>query len=224
MYRRLRIIRSLLLYKEKNMSDILYDAAVEYQKLRGIIYKIVVGRKNQSYNIMLHFPPESFFHLAGLQHLEDITFPSTNKERIYKEILNKKFTIDNINTSVFYDEWFIEERLNDFKFLQNMIETNSFYYKINARRYIQYTNIKADYLCEHKQDMNTIYLFLVKEKLRPRFKDECRGCSLFTKHDYDYSNGTSKTTTLLIEKNENNNIEVIFRNPSYVEKSVVTNP
>ena len=224
MYRRLRIIRSLLLYKEKNMSDILYDAAVEYQKLRGIIYKIVVGRKNQSYNIMLHFPPESFFHLAGLQHLEDIPFPSTNKERIYKEILNKKFTIDNINTSVFYDEWFIEERLNDFKFLQNMIETNSFYYKINARRYIQYTNIKADYLCEHKQDMNTIYLFLVKEKLRPRFKDECRGCSLFTKHDYDYSNGTSKTTTLLIEKNENNNIEVIFRNPSYVEKSVVTNP
>ena len=133
------------------MADILYDAAVEYQKLRGVIYKIVIGRKNQSYDINLHFPPESFFHLAGLQHLKDITFPSTNKERIYKEILSKNFTIDDINTSVFYDKWFVEERLSDFKFLQDMIESNSFYYKINARRYIQYTDIKADYLCEHKR-------------------------------------------------------------------------
>ncbi|MBO5302686.1 MAG: hypothetical protein J6A92_01400 [Lachnospiraceae bacterium] len=48
------------------MPDLLYDAAVEYQKLKSIIYKIVVGRKKQSYNINLHFPPESFFHLAGL--------------------------------------------------------------------------------------------------------------------------------------------------------------
>lgn len=204
----------------EKMADILYEAAVEYQKLRDTAYKILVGRKNQSYEIMLHFPPESFFHLAGLQHLEDVTFPSTNKERIYKEILKRKLTINDINSSSFYEKWFIEERLSDFKFLRDMIETNSFYYKINSRRYIQYTDIKADYLCEHKQDINTIYLFLVIQKQYPRFKNECKGCSLFTKHDYDYSNGTSKTTTLLIEKVENGNNEVIFRNPSYVEKDV----
>ena len=73
---------------------------------------------------MLHFPPESFFHLAGLQHLEDITFPSQNRERIYKEILNKNLTIEDINTSVFYKESYLEERLNDFRFLKDMIETN----------------------------------------------------------------------------------------------------
>ena len=73
------------------MSDILYDAAMEYKKLERTVYRIIVGRKGYSYPIMLHFPPESFFHLAGLQHLTDLTYPSTNKERIYKEILKKNF-------------------------------------------------------------------------------------------------------------------------------------
>ena len=71
------------------MSDILYDAAMEYKKLERTVYRIIVGRKGYSYPIMLHFPPESFFHLAGLQHLTDLTYPSTNKERIYKEISKK---------------------------------------------------------------------------------------------------------------------------------------
>ena len=65
------------------MSDLLYNAAVEYQRLQNVVYKIIVGRKGKSYTLQLHFPPESFFHLTGLQHLTDITFPSTNKERIY---------------------------------------------------------------------------------------------------------------------------------------------
>lgn len=38
------------------MSDILYNAAIEYQSLKDITYKIVLGRKKRAYNIMLHFP------------------------------------------------------------------------------------------------------------------------------------------------------------------------
>ena len=200
------------------MSDILYDAAIEYQKLKNVKYKIILGRKGHAYNIMLHFPPESFFHLSGLQHLEDLTFPSTNRERIYKEILKKKLTINDINISVFYDEYFIEERLLNFRFLRDMIESNSFYYLINAREYIRYTTIKADYLCEHKESLRVLYLFLVIERLYPKFKNECKGCSFFTKHDCDYTVGTSKTTTLMIEKIENENTTIIFKSPSYQER------
>ena len=83
------------------MSDILYDAAIEYKKLERTTYRIIVGRKGYSYPIVLHFPPESFFHLAGLQHLTDLTYPSTNKERIYKEILEKNFTIKDIQKSIY---------------------------------------------------------------------------------------------------------------------------
>lgn len=62
------------------------------------------GRKGKSYEIMLHFPPECFFHLSGLQHLTDITFPSKNKERIYKEIL----------TWIFYTcFWFVKRTIRN---------------------------------------------------------------------------------------------------------------
>lgn len=199
------------------MPNALYDASIEYQKLKDTVYKIVVGRKGKSRIIMLHFPPESFFHLAGLQHLTDITFPSKNKERIYKEILSQKLTMDDIRKSVFFDKWFIEERLQSFHFLEEMIDSNSITYLINAKRYITYTKIKADYLCEHLIDRSILYLFLVMEQYHPKFKNECKGCSLFRKHEYDYTIGTARTTTLLIEKIKDGTYTTIYRNPAYVE-------
>lgn len=198
------------------MSDILYDASIEYGSLKDVIYKIVVGRKGKSYILMLHFPPESFFHLAGLQHLKDLTFPSKNKERIYKEIVSGNLTMEDVRKSVFYDKWFIEERLQNFHFLEQMIESNSITYLINARRYITYTDIKADYLCEYFLDNEVLYLFLVKEH-NPKFENECKGCSFFRKHRYDYTQGTAKTTTLLIEKVKDGKKSTIYRNPVYRE-------
>lgn len=116
------------------MSDILYDAAIEYQRLKNTVYKIVVGRKGKAYTIQLHFPPESFFHLAGLQHLSDITFPSTNKERIYKEILNRNFGINDIQKSTFFDKCYVEERLKDFYYLERMLDSNTVTYLINEKK------------------------------------------------------------------------------------------
>lgn len=103
------------------MTDILYEAALEYQKLKNTIYNIILGRKGDAYYIKLHFPPEAFFHLTGLQHLSDLTFPSSNKERIYKEILRKKFTLEHIKKSVFCEEYHIEERIAYLRFLVLMI-------------------------------------------------------------------------------------------------------
>lgn len=200
------------------MSDILYDAAIEYAKLKDIIYKIIVGRKGTAYIIMLHFPAESFYHLAGLQHLTDLTFPSTNKERIYKEILDKNITIDDIKKSIFYNETCVEERLSSFIYLKDIIETDTVTYLINSKRYIRYTKIRADFLCEHKIISDILYLFLVKEKNNIKFENECKGCSFFRKHNRDYTTGASKTTTLLVEKQENGSNIVIFRNPAYKEK------
>lgn len=85
--------------KEK---DLLHFAAVKYGKLLTIGYHIILGRKGREYHIQLRFPYDSFFHLAGLQHLTDITYPSTNKERIYKEIINENLTYETIKNSLPY--------------------------------------------------------------------------------------------------------------------------
>lgn len=199
------------------MSDLLYDAALEYKNLEKTIYRIIVGRKGRTYPITLHFPSESFFHLAGLQHLTDLTFPSTNKERIYKEILKKNLTLRDIRKSVFYDKWYIEERLESFRQLKTLIEKDTVTYLINAKRYIAYTRIKADYLCEHRDILDIYYLFLVTERYHPLFQDECKGCSFFKKHGHDYTVGASKTTTLMVQKEVQGLDKVtIFRNPAFI--------
>lgn len=46
------------------MRDLLYEAAIEYKKLEEIKYRIVVGRKGRSYNIVQHFPMEFFFSFS----------------------------------------------------------------------------------------------------------------------------------------------------------------
>ncbi len=199
------------------MPDLLYQAAFEYRKLKNIIYKIVLGRKNKTYYLKLHFPEETFFHLAGLQHLTDLTFPSKNKQRIYKEILNGKITCKTLEKSVFYRSWFIEERLSILPRINEIFESKVVTYLINPQQYIQYTNIKADYLCEQKNVDEILYLFLAIEKNNPTSIKECRAISFFKKHRTDYTKGTSKTTVLLIEKIENGKTTQIFRNPNFRE-------
>lgn len=198
------------------MSDILYNAAIAYQKLENVIYRIVIGRKRISYVLNIYFPAEAFFHLSGLQHLTDITFPSRNKERIYKEILNKRIGINLLQKSVFYDEYFIQERLSNFCHIEEMLDSNAVTYLINKNNYARYTNIRADYLCERKFLEEILYLFIVRE-LKESKDEKCRCCSFFKKHGNksDYTTGTSKTTTLLIEKIADGKVNVLFRNPAY---------
>lgn len=213
-------MRSLFIYQEGSdgLSDLLYQAALEYKKLQNVIYKILVGRKGKTYTLMLHFPEESFFHLVGLQHLTDITFPSKNKERIYREILSRKIADEDIKKSVFYEKWFIEERLSNLHHLQRMFESNSITYLIHQQQYVEYTTIKADYLCEYMIVDGTIYFFSKIQKINPKFDNECKGCSFFKKHQTDYTKGTSKTTVLLIEKIVDEKSTEVFRNPAYIDK------
>lgn len=206
------------------MDDLLFKTALEFGKLTNLGYKIVVGRKKKAYTIQLRFPVDSFFHLAGLQHLEDITFPSKNKERIYKEILNKNLTYNTIKKSVFFEEYFIEERLFFLNRLKELVEGCNLLFLIHPTEYIKYTKIFAHYLCEYQlpEDSSCIlYLFLIKNNF-PKVEFECKCCSFFKKHEIDFRKGTSETKLLLVQKyiyvdTENEIIQELFRNPSYKE-------
>lgn len=203
------------------MSDLLYDAAVRYKQLENDTYEILLGRKGKLYTLMLHFPAESFYHLVGLQHLTDITFPSQNRERIFKEILQRNITMETLKKSVFFEENFISERIENLYLIENIISTNDgISYRINPKDYIKYTTIQADYLFEYKKVIPQIfYFFSVIEKSNPRFTNECKGCSFFCKHKIDYTKGTSKTTILMITKitKDDETRELKYKSASYKE-------
>ena len=199
--------------------DILYEAAVKYARLRYVAYEIILGRKGKTFELILHFPYESFFHLVGMQHLEDLTFPSSNKERIFKDIIEGKLKIEDLKKSKNYDKWHVEERIGNLYLIEDILENNKVLYKINPRLYAQYTQIFADYLLEYK-DIDILYLFVVKERDYPKFENEHKGCSFFKKYHTDYTRGTAKTTLLLMNKIEHFNLEYetkteIYRSASY---------
>ena len=208
--------------RRKNLNDILYNSAIKYKNMLNKEYNIVVGRKCKEYKIYLRFTKDTYFHLAGLQHLTDLTFPSKNKERIYKEILQKNITIETLKKSVFYDEYYIEERITNLEKLEEMLDSCQFVFLINHNEYIKYTRIYADYLCEHilsENEKGKLYFFVVKMR-NPSIEDECRGCSFFKKHEKDYRKGTSGTKLLLNQKYIDRDKETeqkieLFRHPNY---------
>lgn len=145
----------------------LYVAAIEYGRLSSVGYHIVLGRKKKEYHIQLRFPYDSFFHLVGLQHLTDITYPSTNKERIYKEIIGKNLTYETISKSQYFDEFYIKERIEYLACLENVLDSCELAFLINPKEYAKYTKIKADFLFEHNalEEALALYLFVVRESL-----------------------------------------------------------
>ena len=209
------------------MGDLLYETASKFEKLTYTSYKILLGRKGKSFELLLRFPKDSFFHLVGLQYLADITFSSKIKERTYNEILEQKITIDDIKKSVFFEEFFIEERLSYLKHLEEMLDNCKLIFLINPREYREYTNIRADYLCEYVLQDNPediLYFFLTKD-LWSKTDNVCVGCSFFKKHDRNYRKGTAQATLLLAEKivNMDTSEEVlieIYRNPAYKENFI----
>lgn len=207
------------------MEDILYLAAREYEKLLEKGYYIVLGRKCKTYILNLRFTRESFFHLAGLQHLTDITFSTNNNERIFKEILKKKITNDRLKKSVFYKRYCIEERIAHLKRLEEMLDSCQFMFLINHKEYLKYTKIYADYLCEYflpENQSECLYFFSVKS-LKPKILHEVIGCSFFKKHNIDYTKGASETKLLLNQKifghgTDKERCIELYKHPNYKEK------
>ena len=205
------------------MQNTLYNAAKKFGELCNKGYHIVLGRKNQMYRLDIRFPAESFYHLIGLQHLEDLTFPSKNKERIYKEILSGRITQEFIEKSIFYKEWNIEERTEVSIYLEEMLDHLPQYFRINLIEFKKNTRIKADYLAllhSSENEKKFVYYFLIHSYLY-ELPNRFVSCSLFRKQDKDYLRGTSKTTILLMEKIVNidkNEVIELYRNPNYKDK------
>ena len=163
------------------MNDVLYEMACLYSNWKDITYKIVLGRKQKTYELMLHFPAASFFHIAGLQHLTDLDFGTKSKAFVFKKILNKEITILDLQESVFYEEWHIENRVANLGLIPDIIELGKAKYLINRNEYRRYTKIEADYLMEYDIEHRIFYLFSLIVQNNPDFVNECVCCSFFRK-------------------------------------------
>lgn len=204
------------------MSDILYNMACMYSSWKNLTYRIILGRKQQTYELMLHFPADLFVHLAGLHYLSDLDFKTKNRTLLLRKIINREITISDIQKSIFYEENNIKNRISNLYLIPKIIESADAKYLINANTYKTYTKIAADYLMEYAIENDIFYLFCYEIRQNPAFDHECICRSFFPKEKVDYRRGTMTAKVLLVQKivnlgGENETRQVMYKSPVYTE-------
>ena len=191
--------------------DILYKAASLFKELLDTEYVFVLGKKNTKTTIHLLFYDTNFYHLAGLQHLQDIAYLRKNRTVIFNKILEQQIKVEDIQKSRFYKT--IERRIEALSFLQSFLDSNETIFKYN-KQLNSFSLIDADYMLENISEEQTVYTFLSKH---PNDTFFCR--SFFPKEKRDYSAGLERWT-LLFKKKINksaNTEEILFRHKNFKE-------
>lgn len=162
-----------------------------FEKLLPIKYCFILGRKGVTVTINLSFDKRDCFHLAGLQHLEDIAKLKRDRAKVFDEIISGKLPEDHLIGSIFYNQ--ISRRVELLPLLEQIIDSNDTIFKYNLKNNV-FSVISADFLLKNNNFEEITYLFLAR-KLEDNYC--CKSFFPDNKHDYTY-NQTS--WTLLYKK------------------------
>ncbi len=202
------------------MQDLLYDAALAYEKLKDITYELTLGHKGKLYCLNLRFPTDGFYHLVGIQHLSDLNMLYRNKKEFHRAVMNGHITEGTLQKSVFYGKEKIAERLFCITQMESMLDDQATSYRMQQNVLAQKSLIKADFLFEYISCLGTTYLFAALVKQFPRCENDAVCVSIFKKDKTDYTVGMIKTKVLAMRKHRyfnQKNAELVmeFRSPSY---------
>ncbi len=183
----------LFLFSGVGMGNILLSAQ-SYEKLLDIEYQIVIGRKNKTLSLTIDFDANHFFHLAGLQYLEDIPdILRSRRDVIFNRILAGSITPQQISDSDFY--CIIQERVDYLALLESIFDDNKTVFKYNPKLEA-FSIIQADFLMKNEIKSRNVFTFLSQNLQTGKYY--CR--SFFPQLDKDYSLGQTNWTLLYKKK------------------------
>ncbi len=198
-------------------TDWLRLAADAYRQMTIIEYHMILGRRGKTYVLDIEFPPENFYHLAGLHKLKRSYPPFQNTSaRILKIITSGKIGTDRIREDQNYDK--IEKRLMALTELQEILDrSDTQFYEFNNRKVWIPTKIAADYVAKGKTQTEAItFSFFVKDD-----KKYCMN-SLFLEEKYDYTERQTQYTVLMKEKifteGNHRHTVVLYRHKTFPEE------
>lgn len=146
--------------KDVDMSLFL-DAAIAWNALNNISYKLDIARKGELKQIKLYFCDADFPHLAGMQYAKDVDFGIRKfeyyGEKLIPALLTKRLDDTKIESSRNWNR--ISGRLNAIIDLQNIFDNNFRISTFNNAKVRGYSKIDAKFLI--KSDIsNNIYISL----------------------------------------------------------------
>lgn len=187
---------SILFWRGNGMGkDWLRLAAETYRRMTAVEYHIVLGRKGKMHLLDIEFPPENFYHLAGLHKLKrSYSLFQDASARVLKKILSGEMGMDMIRDDQNFQK--VEKRLMALSELEEILDkTDTQFYEFNSRKVWIPTKITADYVAKGKgQSAAVTFSFFVKDN-----RKYCMN-SLFLEEKLDYTERQTQYTVLLKEK------------------------
>ena len=198
--------------------DSIYRSAQEYKNLLPISYRFDFATKRRKVTIIeLDFLKEDFFHICGLQHLDDIEIPRNRRKTL--EYIDDGVITDELlkKAKKYYDipkqeDSDIESRIEEASRLKEYLETNNLI-RIFSLKDAKASGkmIEADYVIKSRLPNSYISVFIF---LRKR-KENDRYCviSFFKKKNNEY---TGEALYWMMKTKINNNGEtVLFKHKNY---------
>lgn len=125
------------------------DQTVEiYERLRRKRFRISIENGTV---FLLRFLPEQYHHLAGFQHLRDLTnisHPATGAGRFYRDVKKGRISEDEILRSAQFGE--IAERLQSFSYIEQILCAGQTKIIVSFDPQKAHSQIKADYMLYHR--------------------------------------------------------------------------
>lgn len=191
--------------------DCLRQAAVAFQKLLPVKYRIILGKKGKSFELNIAFKEDNFFHLSGLHKISShlLKLP---RVKIFHSILKGEISDATFNNYVSSPE--ILERIKILSQLEKLLDdeqTSFFKYDSNK---VAFSKISADYLAKGTvNDEQIFFSFFVKNGVKGDLNYYAN--SIFPLKNYDFSKNQTKYTILLKEKFLDGNATTLYRHKKY---------
>ena len=123
--------------------DKLQKCAKAFEKLLEIQYRIIIGRKGKTVELVIGFSKLDFHHLMGLGKLKDLRIAKQNRGSVFDEIIIGSTTYETLAKSRYLPQ--IENRFEPLALIEQLLDDNRLVFRYNAKLN-QFSLIEADYL------------------------------------------------------------------------------
>lgn len=180
-------------FMERGFMDKLQKCAKAFEKLLEIQYKIIIGRKGKTVELLIGFSKLDFHHLMGLGKLKDLRIAKQNRSSAFDGIISGTISYETLTKSRYLPQ--IENRFEPLALIEQLLDDNRLVFRYNAKLN-QFSLIESDYLLSTPLGNSDIYIFIAEHKDTGKYF--CR--SFFPKEKKDYADGQPRYTMLYKEK------------------------
>lgn len=140
--------------------DKLFTVAKYYaDELENKRFLLIAGKKGKKLELEILFNASHFHHLAGLHKLIDLPNIQRKSEIIYRQILDKKISYEDIKKSAFILQ--SDERLDCFLEIYNVLFSKEV---MKQALKGEFKGVKAEVLLSKKEEVANLHLFLKRDK------------------------------------------------------------